>query len=178
MTIGTKILALDCEVAQNEVTNEDLTKILDTSDEWITARTGIKERHIASGNENSFTLGLKSAQEALDKAGLKGEDIDLIIAATSNPYNIYPSTACSISAAIIFFISCPTRSCLCDCSLIAIFITSSFKQLIQHSINLIKGLCYAVTFRRSVHKKYIRRKVTSMTTLLQIYNLAAMASIS
>ena len=95
-----RIVSMGKAVPETVITNEDLTKILDTSDEWITARTGIKERHIASGNENSFTLGLKSAQEALDKAGLKGEDIDLIIAATSNPYNIYPSTACSISAAI------------------------------------------------------------------------------
>ena len=95
-----KIVSLGKAVPKTVITNDDLTKILDTSDEWITTRTGIKQRHIASGNENSFTLGTSAAKEALQKGNLKGEDIDLIIAATSNPYNIYPSTACAISEAI------------------------------------------------------------------------------
>lgn len=99
-TTPIRIVSLGKAVPDTVITNDDLTKILDTSDEWITTRTGIKQRHIASGDENSFTIGVKAAQEALEKGNLKGEDIDLIIAATSNPFNIYPSTACSISEAI------------------------------------------------------------------------------
>ena len=98
--IPVRIVSLGKAVPKTIITNDDLTKILDTSDEWITTRTGIKQRHISSGDENSLTIGIEAAKEALNKANLKGEDIDLIIAATSNPYNIYPSTGCAISEAI------------------------------------------------------------------------------
>ena len=99
-SVPVRIVSLGKAVPKTAITNDDLTKILDTSDEWITTRTGIKQRYISSGDENSLTIGIQAAQEALNKAGLKGEDIDLIIAATSNPYNIYPSTGCAISEAI------------------------------------------------------------------------------
>ena len=62
-----KIVSLGKAVPKTVITNDDLTKILDTSDEWITTRTGIKQRHIASGNESSFTLGTSAAKEALQK---------------------------------------------------------------------------------------------------------------
>lgn len=83
-------------VPESVVTNNDLAKIVETTDEWITTRTGIKERHVVSGNETNVSLGVKAAQQALDYAGMKAEEIDLIIAATSLPDNLYPSTACEI----------------------------------------------------------------------------------
>lgn len=95
-----QILAIGKSVPETVITNDDLTKILDTSDEWISTRTGIKQRHIASGDENSTTFGVNAAKDALNKSGLNGEDIDLIVVATSNPYNIYPSTGCAIQDAI------------------------------------------------------------------------------
>ncbi len=95
-----QILSVGKSVPDRIITNDDLTKILDTSDEWISTRTGIKQRHIASGDENSTMFGINAAKDALDKSGLKGEDIDLIVAATSNPYNIYPSTGCAIQEAV------------------------------------------------------------------------------
>ncbi len=95
-----QILSIGKAVPKTVITNEDLTKILDTSDEWISTRTGIKQRHIANGDENSTLLGIEAAKEALDKANLSGEEIDAIIVATSNPYNIYPSTGCAIQEAI------------------------------------------------------------------------------
>jgi len=98
--LPTKILSIGMALPKTKITNEDLTKILDTSDEWITTRTGIKERNILSGEENSTTLAVDAAKDALKKAGLKGKDIDLIIVATSCPYNIYPSTACEVQNAI------------------------------------------------------------------------------
>jgi 3-oxoacyl-[acyl-carrier-protein] synthase-3 len=87
-------------VPSTVVTNEDLTKILDTSDEWIYTRTGIKERHIVSGAENSTDLGIEAAKDAIKKSGLNVDDIDLIIAASSAPKHIYPSTACAIQDAL------------------------------------------------------------------------------
>ncbi|HSA05889.1 MAG TPA: beta-ketoacyl-ACP synthase III [Candidatus Gastranaerophilales bacterium] len=78
------------------ITNNDLEKILDTSDEWITTRSGIKERRIVSGNETGASLAVKAGREALEYAGIDPEEIDLIICATSIPDNLYPSTACEI----------------------------------------------------------------------------------
>lgn len=98
--LPTKILSIGMALPETKVTNEDLTKIIDTSDEWIATRTGIKERNVLSGEENATTLGIAAAKDALKKAGLTGKDIDLIIVAASCPYNIYPSTACEIQNAI------------------------------------------------------------------------------
>lgn len=95
-----RVLSLGMAVPDTVITNEDLTKILDTSDEWISTRTGIKERHIVSGGENSTDLAIAAAKDALKKSGLKAEDIDLIIVASSCPKNIYPSTACAVQEAI------------------------------------------------------------------------------
>ena len=103
MTINTKIIAIDFEVAKNIITNNDLTKILDTSDEWITTRTGIKERRVIDGDDTSTTLGIKAAKKTLkraEKRNVKVDDIDLIIAAASAPEDVYPSVSCLIQAAI------------------------------------------------------------------------------
>ncbi len=98
--IGVKITALDCAVAENVVTNDDLTKILDTSDEWITTRTGIKERRVIQGDETSSDLGIKAAKKALSRSGFDVSKIDLIIAAASAPEDVYPSVSCIIQGAI------------------------------------------------------------------------------
>lgn len=95
-----QILSIGMSVPKTVITNDDLTKILDTSDEWISTRTGIKQRFIANGEENSTYFGINAAKDALEKAGMQGEDIDAIVVATSNPYNIYPSTGCAIQEAI------------------------------------------------------------------------------
>lgn len=87
-------------VPDTVITNDDLTKLVDTNDEWITSRTGIKERRVVSGDETAVTLGIGAAQQALKNAKIVPEDIDLIIAAASVPTNTYPSTACEIQAAI------------------------------------------------------------------------------
>ena len=95
-----QILSIGKAVPDTVITNDDLAGILDTSDEWITTRTGIKKRHIATGNENSTQFGIIAAEDALKKSGLRGEDIDAIIVASSNSFNIYPSTACCIQEAV------------------------------------------------------------------------------
>lgn len=80
------------------LSNADLEKIVETSDEWITTRTGIKQRHKAAENEYTSQFGTKAAQQALERAGLKPEDIDLIVCATTTPDQIMPSTGALIQA--------------------------------------------------------------------------------
>lgn len=80
----------------NIQTNDDLAKIVDTSDEWIFTRTGIRERRIADDQENASDLGTKAAARALESAGLEAQDIDLVIVATITPDMPFPSTACLI----------------------------------------------------------------------------------
>ena len=70
---------------QRVLSNAELAKMVDTSDEWIVERTGIHNRHIAAEGENTSHLATKAAQMALDKAGLKPSDIDLIVLATATP---------------------------------------------------------------------------------------------
>ena len=82
------------------LTNADLEKMVDTNDEWITSRTGIKQRHKAAENEYTSQLGTKAALQALERAGLKPTDIELIICATTTPDQIMPSTGALIQAQI------------------------------------------------------------------------------
>lgn len=81
------------------MTNKDFEKIIDTTDEWITKRTGIKERRISEENEASSDLGAKAAEVAIERSGIKKEEIDLLICATVTPdYLCMPSTACLIAS--------------------------------------------------------------------------------
>ncbi len=82
------------------LTNSDLEKMVETSDAWITERTGVKERHIAGDNESTSTMGAKAARKALERAGLGARDVDAIICATMTPDHLIPSTACLIQAEI------------------------------------------------------------------------------
>ena len=76
------------------VTNHDLEKIVNTNDEWIVSRTGIRERHYAADNQDASDLALIASQRAIAAAGINANDIDLIIVATSTPDMVFPSTAC------------------------------------------------------------------------------------
>ena len=80
------------------VTNDDLAKRMDTSDEWIRTRTGIRQRHIAEPSQTSSDLGVEASREALAAARIVPSDIDLIIVATATPDYIFPSTACIMQA--------------------------------------------------------------------------------
>lgn len=78
------------------LTNDELSKTVDTNDEWITSRTGIKERRIAAEGEFTSHLATKAAEKALEQSGYKAEDIDLIIVATITPDTLTPATACYV----------------------------------------------------------------------------------
>ncbi|PWT73128.1 MAG: 3-oxoacyl-ACP synthase, partial [Chloroflexi bacterium] len=80
-------------VPEKILTNADMERIVDTSDEWITARTGIKQRHVASSGESASTLSITAARQALERAGIEGKDLGLIIVATVSADYPFPSTA-------------------------------------------------------------------------------------
>ncbi|MFC6049475.1 3-oxoacyl-ACP synthase, partial [Methylobacterium hispanicum] len=82
------------------VTNAELTERVDTSDEWIVQRTGIRQRYLAGPEETTSVLGTRAGLAALDDAGLGPDDIDLVICATSTPDHTFPSTATQIQAAL------------------------------------------------------------------------------
>jgi 3-oxoacyl-[acyl-carrier-protein] synthase-3 len=94
------VLGYGAYLPQRIVTNAELAKKVDTTDEWIVQRTGIKQRHIAAEGEFTSHLGLKAAQAAIAKAGIDPQSIDLIVLATSTPDNTFPATAVAIQNAL------------------------------------------------------------------------------
>ena len=97
--IGVKILGAGKCAPENIATNEDFAKIVDTNDEWITTRTGIKKRHIANG-EPTWFLGARAAKAAVENAGIKPDEIGLIIATTITGDYSTPSVSCIIQREI------------------------------------------------------------------------------
>jgi 3-oxoacyl-[acyl-carrier-protein] synthase III len=95
-----KSLLIGCGsyLPQRIVTNDELSKTVDTSDEWITKRTGIKQRHIAADGETTSDLAAHAGRDALTRAGMTVDDIDLIIVATTTPDDTFPSTATKVQA--------------------------------------------------------------------------------
>src|SRR5215510_10497155 len=87
-------------VPSRVLTNADLEKMVETSDEWIVSRTGIKERHIAAKNEFTADMAAHAARRAMERAGVTAERIDLIIVATITPDMPFPSTACLVQQKI------------------------------------------------------------------------------
>jgi 3-oxoacyl-[acyl-carrier-protein] synthase-3 len=96
--IYSRIAGTGSYLPERVVDNHELERRLDTSDAWIRERTGIVQRHIAAEGQASSDLALEASRRALQSAGLKPEDIDLIIVATSTPDYIFPSTACLLQA--------------------------------------------------------------------------------
>lgn len=94
------IAAVGAYVPQRILTNHDLEKMVDTSDEWITARTGIKQRRLAADNEYTSDMAAKAARQALQRAQVKPEAVDLIIVATTTPDMVFPATACLVQQKI------------------------------------------------------------------------------
>ena len=94
------IAGVGMKVPDKIVTNEDFTKIVDTSDEWITQMTGIKERRYTTDDQATSDLAIPASKTALERAGVDGSEVDAIIVATATPDTYFPSTACLIQNAI------------------------------------------------------------------------------
>ena len=91
-----KIAGTGSYLPEKVLSNADLEKLVETTDDWITSRTGIKERRIAAADEATSHMATKAAERAMEAAGVKAEDIDLIIVATITPDTFFPSTACHV----------------------------------------------------------------------------------
>lgn len=94
-----RIIGTGSAVPEQIVTNEDLSKIVETSDEWISSRSGIKERRVAK-EENTTSLAILAGKRALENAGIASEEIEVIIVATCTPDYFFPNTACQVQEAI------------------------------------------------------------------------------
>ncbi len=92
--IYSRITGTGSYLPEKVLTNHDLAKIVDTSDEWIVERTGIRERHIVAEGENTSDLALHASRKAIEAAGIDPKQIDLIVVATTTPDFVFPSTAC------------------------------------------------------------------------------------
>ena len=92
--IYSRIVGTGSYLPEKILTNHDLQKIVETSDEWIASRTGIRERHIAAENETTSDLAFNASRRAIEMAGADPQEIDLIIVATTTPDMVFPSTAC------------------------------------------------------------------------------------
>lgn len=98
MTVRAVILGTGSALPKNRVSNEELAQRVDTSDEWIVARTGIRFRHIAGEGETTATLGADAARKAIEAAGIEASSIDLIILATATPDQTFPASATKVQA--------------------------------------------------------------------------------
>jgi len=98
MALRSRILGCGSYLPEKIVTNDDLAKFVDTSDEWITARTGIKQRHMVTDGEQTSDLARKASLKAIEHAGIDVQDIDLVLLGTTTPDNTFPSTATKVQA--------------------------------------------------------------------------------
>ncbi len=98
--IRSVIRGVGAHLPKRVMTNADIAKIVDTSDEWIVERTGIRARHIADENEQTSDLGIAAAKQALVRAGIDPVDVDLVICATATPDRTFPATAVTIQHAL------------------------------------------------------------------------------
>ena len=94
MSAWSRITGTGGHLPERVLSNQDLEKMVDTSDQWIRERTGIRKRHIAAEGETTCDLAEQAARRALEAAGLEAQDLDLIVVATTTPDKIFPSTAC------------------------------------------------------------------------------------
>ena len=115
-------------VPKNVLTNQDLATMVDTSDEWITKRTGIKERHIAEKNETTSDMGVEAAKKAIERSGIDKSEIDMVVCATISPdYFCMPSTATIIANKLgLGFVTAFDISAACTGFVYALSIAKAF----------------------------------------------------
>jgi 3-oxoacyl-[acyl-carrier-protein] synthase III len=138
--IYSRIVGTGSYLPRKVVTNADLAQRMDTSDEWIRTRTGIRQRHIAEPGETSSSLALEASKAAIARAGITAQDIDLIIVATSTPDYIFPSTACLLQAKLGIK-GCPAFDLQAVCSgfVYALATADLFIRSGQHRCALVVG---------------------------------------
>src|SRR5207249_6626524 len=134
------IIGTGSYVPKKILTNEDLSRMVNTSDEWITTRTGIKERRIAARDEQTSDMAAKAALKAIEQAGISPADIDLILVATAKPDMLFPATACFVQKKIgATKAACLDISAACAGFLFGIEIAQQFITSHTHDIVLVIG---------------------------------------
>jgi len=98
VTIHSRVAGTGSYLPQKVLTNRELERLVDTTDEWVLTRTGIRQRHVAADDQNASDLALAASRKAIEAAGIPLQDIGLIIVATTTPDMIFPSTACLLQA--------------------------------------------------------------------------------
>jgi len=138
--IYSRIVGTGSYLPHNAVTNADLERRMDTSDEWIRSRTGIRQRYLAQEGETSSSLALEASRAAIASAGIDAGEIDLIIVATSTPDYIFPSTACLLQAKLGIK-GCPAFDVQAVCSgfVYALSTADMFIRSGQHRCALVVG---------------------------------------
>jgi 3-oxoacyl-[acyl-carrier-protein] synthase III len=111
-----RIVSTGSYLPEKILTNADLEKLVETSDQWIVERTGIRERHIAADNETTSDLALHATRRALDEAGVLPDELDLLIVATTTPDLVFPSTACILQGRLGIETGCPAFDVQAVCS--------------------------------------------------------------
>jgi len=106
-TIYSRIAGTGSYLPEKALSNHDLEKMVETTDQWITDRTGIKKRHIVADDETTTDLAFYAAEKAIEAAGISNDDIDLIIVATTTPTRIFPSTASLVQEKLKIRTGCP-----------------------------------------------------------------------
>ena len=155
---GIKFAGIGTSLPSKVVTNTELQKLFDTSDEWIYTRTGIKERRIISNGESGLSLSLEASEKALQMAKLAPDDLDLIIVCTSTPDRLYPSTGCLLQGklnakkAVSFDISAA-----CSGFIYGIVVASQFIYTGQYKNILLVGV--------DVHSRFIDWSSRSVAVL-------------
>ena len=129
--VYSRILGTGSYLPTHIVTNDDLAQRINTSDEWISTRTGIKQRHIASTGENTAIMATRAAQKALQSACIVANSLDLIIVATCSPDNNFPSVACELQHNLQITNQCPAFDIAAACSgfIYALSVANQFIQM-------------------------------------------------
>ncbi len=139
-TRSVSIVGTGSYVPERVLTNEDLSRMVDTTDEWITTRTGIKERRIAAKDEYTSDMAAKAARAAMEQARVTAEEIDLILIATATPDMIFPATACFVQQKIgAKNAACLDVSAACAGFLFAVEIGQQFITSHTHETVLVIG---------------------------------------
>ncbi len=116
MTVHSRIVGTGSYLPAKILTNKDLERMVDTTDEWVFTRTGIRQRHVAADNENASDLALAASRRAIEAAGIHPRDIGLIVVATTTPDMVFPSTACILQAKLGIRNSSPAFDMQAVCS--------------------------------------------------------------
>ncbi len=135
-----RIISTGSALPEKILTNADLEKMVDTDDQWIQDRTGIKQRHVVVEGETTSTLAVQAAKQALQRANMTADELDLIVVGTTTPDLVFPSTACLVQKAL----GCPGITAFdvnaaCSGSIYALGVADKFIQSGQHKKVLVIG---------------------------------------